>query len=72
MICPKCMVQMHQSGKVGGGRADDESYVTWELKKCPACGREVVEFYNATVIRDKEHLAEIMAHLLSEGAGSNQ
>lgn len=58
MICPKCLVQMHQSINipktldptfdfVGGGIAEDATYETWELKRCPTCGRLTVEFYGA-------------------------
>jgi hypothetical protein len=35
----------------GGGTSTDEEYTTWEIKVCPECGREVKEFYSATVIK---------------------
>lgn len=47
MLCNKCMVQMHQKDKIGGGTSEEIKYTTWELKECPACGRVVVEYYAA-------------------------
>lgn len=41
---------MVQKDKIGGGLAEDERYITWELKECTQCGRTVVEYYEARVI----------------------
>ena len=59
MLCPHCMVQMHQvigsGGKgVGGGESTDESYTTWELKECSVCFRIYKEFYSATLLSIEE------------------
>lgn len=53
MICNKCMVQMHQKDQIGGGRAEENEYTTWELKECPACGRSVIEYYAAIKVTDE-------------------
>lgn len=50
MICPNCLIQMVQKDRVGGGTAEDERYITWELKECLQCGRTVVEYYEARVL----------------------
>lgn len=50
MICPNCAVQMHQHKEIGGGVAKDELYQTWEIKKCPNCGRMVKELYQCEII----------------------
>jgi predicted RNA-binding Zn-ribbon protein involved in translation (DUF1610 family) len=50
MICPKCIVQMHQVEKTGGGVSGESLYVTWELKQCPSCGRYVKEYYSAKMM----------------------
>lgn len=52
MICPTCLIQMHQKGKEGGGESTDERYYTWEMKECPSCGRLVRESYIAEVVTD--------------------
>lgn len=62
MICPNCMVQMHQKPLptlpgltvqfAGGGTSDDSEYTTWTIQICPDCGREVKEFYSATVVKE--------------------
>jgi len=54
MICPKCLVQMHQVPMVGGGKSTDKVYTTWELKQCPACGRYTREYYSARVVSSDE------------------
>lgn len=46
------MVQMHQKETIGGGEALEDSYITWEVKVCPVCGRLTLEFYSAQVISD--------------------
>lgn len=55
MICPICMVQMHQliedGEPKGGGHNNEREYHTWELKICPDCGRVVKEEYRAKVVR---------------------
>lgn len=53
MICPKCLVQMHQKDGIGYGKSTDKKYVTWEIKECPHCGRLVKEFYSCKVIEPK-------------------
>jgi hypothetical protein len=60
MICPKCLVQMHQFEKMGGGESNDYLYKTWEVKECPVCLRKVMEVYSATVMSDAllKHVAE--------------
>lgn len=81
MICPKCMVQMHQKSvckhheskemsftdcrAIGGGSALDESYTTWELKQCPKCARLVVEHYTCFEVEDVV-TAEKLAKRLSQ------
>ena len=50
MICPKCLVQMHQKDRIGGGKSTDKIYCTWELKECPHCGRLVKEYYSCRVV----------------------
>lgn len=58
MICPICLVQMRQKfddvllKEVGGGIAEDERYITWEVKECKECGREVLEYYAALAVND--------------------
>lgn len=47
MVCPHCMIQMHQHSRVGGGYSGTDDYYTWELKKCPRCSRMYVEEYRA-------------------------
>lgn len=54
MICPTCVVQMTQHEQIGGGEANDREYTTWEVKKCPSCGRLVKESYSAEVLSDSE------------------
>lgn len=54
MICPHCMVQMHQHENQGGGIAEGNHYETWELKICPSCGRVYKEFYSATLVSEPE------------------
>lgn len=41
---------MVQKDKIGGGTAEDNRYITWELKECLQCGRTVIEYYEARVI----------------------
>lgn len=50
------MVQMHQKDKIGGGRADDSEYTTWEFKECPTCGRKVIEYYAAVVVTSSQEV----------------
>lgn len=50
MVCPSCMVQMHQKDQLGGGRSDDVIYETYEIKECPQCGRMVIEYYRCQKI----------------------
>ncbi len=50
MICPKCLVQMHQFKQIGGGKSTDKGYTTWEIKQCPQCGRLVKEYYSCKKI----------------------
>lgn len=52
MICPNCAIQMHQHKQIGGGIAKDEMYQTWEVKKCPNCGRLVRELYQCELITE--------------------
>lgn len=54
MICPNCSIQMHQYKLVGGGTAKDDFYQTWELKKCPNCGRMVRELYQVELVSQKK------------------
>lgn len=56
MICNRCLVQMHQQEKIGGGRADDQEYTTWEFKVCPSCGRKVIEYYAAVVVSNSQEV----------------
>lgn len=56
MICNKCLVQMHQKDKIGGGRAEEMEYTTWEFKECPTCGRKVVEYYAAVEVSSSEEI----------------
>lgn len=57
MICPNCMVQMHQefvgNTPIGGGEATDQKYTTWTVQVCPQCGRRVREYYEAKVLQRK-------------------
>lgn len=41
---------MHQHKEIGGGVARDEFYQTWEVKKCPNCGRMVKELYQVEMV----------------------
>lgn len=45
---------MQQLRNIGGGVAEDTRYETWEVKKCPSCGRLVKEFYSAEVINQNQ------------------
>lgn len=45
---------MHQYKLVGGGTAKDDFYQTWELKKCPNCGRMVRELYQVELVSQKK------------------
>lgn len=56
MLCNVCMVQMHQKDKIGGGRAEETEYTTWEFKECPACGRKVIEYYAAIEVTASEEV----------------
>lgn len=56
MICQSCAVQMHQKDKIGGGRAEENEYTTWEFKECPSCGRKIVEYYAAVLVTDAEEI----------------
>ncbi len=47
---------MHQKDKIGGGKAEENEYTTWEFKECPMCGRKVVEYYSAVVTSDREEV----------------
>lgn len=47
---------MHQKDKIGGGRADDSEYTTWEFKECPTCGRKVIEYYAAVVVTSSQEV----------------
>lgn len=55
---------MHQAREnkmpVGGGYNNDSSYLTWELKECPACGKLIVEYYAAIEVISAEE-AKIIA-----------
>ena len=51
MICPNCLVQMHQKDKEGGGISKDDYYETWMILICPECKKEVKEFYSVKVIK---------------------
>ena len=42
---------MHQKDKEGGGQSLDNYYESWMMLVCPVCGREVREFYSATVVK---------------------
>jgi len=53
MVCPICLVQMHQKDKIGGGRSEEDYYETWEVKECPSCGRLYEEYYRTRLISDK-------------------
>lgn len=73
MVCPSCMVQMHQKVAeyagddeqkpfpIGGGVSDENQYTTWELKECPSCKRQVTEFYSAILVPN-----EVVAQMLAE------
>lgn len=52
MVCPKCMVQMHQYKKKGAGSADVDYYDTAEVKECPQCKSQFVEAYVTFEIKD--------------------
>ena len=54
MMCPKCMVQMHQKNERGGGRAEEDYYETWTIQECPACGANYKEFYSAKRIEAED------------------
>lgn len=61
MICPECMVQMHQKRDEdgvpqGGGKAEDSNYETWEIKECPSCERLVKESYKCELIVRNEEI----------------
>ena len=58
MICPKCLIQMHQHNQEGGGVSEDEKYETWEIKICPSCGRKVKEYYSVTVVNENKNDVE--------------
>ena len=45
---------MHQLRQIGGGIAENGTYITWEVKKCPSCSRLVKETYECKVISEKE------------------
>lgn len=67
MLCPNCLVQMHQFGTIGGGTAEEDFYDTWELKECPTCGRIYKEYYSAELVDDVEELLSKPAHPRSVG-----
>lgn len=54
MICPKCMAQMHQKDKLGGGEAVEGLYTTWTIQECPSCGKLIKEYYEAKFISEKD------------------
>lgn len=67
MVCPKCMVQMHQAFQeekfddgtikrqpLGGGSAEEDSYKTWTIQKCPQCKKLIKESYSAIEVDDAE------------------
>ena len=37
---------------IGGGESTEERYITWELKECPACSRQVLEYYAAIPVEN--------------------
>lgn len=41
---------MHQKNNIGGGIAEDDKYITWELKECGTCKRNIIEYYEARLI----------------------
>lgn len=47
---------MHQKDKIGGGRAEEMEYTTWEFKECPVCGRKVIEYYSAVEVTNSEEV----------------
>lgn len=51
MLCPKCLIQMHQLNKLGGGKTSEKFYETWEIKECPGCLRKFIEYYSAAELK---------------------
>ena len=47
MLCPRCMIQMHQYRELGNGKSEEDYYETWTMQECPGCGRIYKEFYSA-------------------------
>lgn len=68
MICPNDKMQMHQKARIGDGEDTPTAYSTWDLKECPLCGRQVVEFYAAVVVTDSEQARIVGGMLVAEAA----
>lgn len=71
MICPKCLIQMHQKAEVdlrgriesvGGGESTEEKYSTWTIQECPGCHRLIRESYGAELITEEEFDAIVKKH----------
>jgi len=54
MICPDCLIQMHEKDRVGDGISLTDCYETWMILECPGCGRLVKEFYSCRVLTQKQ------------------
>lgn len=70
MICPKCMVQMHQAARVnenmqpefmGGGFSEVEDYMTWTVQECDNCGDLYVEMYRTFRLPDELRVEDLEA-----------
>jgi hypothetical protein len=43
---------MHQKGKQGGGKHEENFYETWEIKICPVCFLKVREYYLVEILSE--------------------
>lgn len=68
MLCPSCVIQMHQKARIGDGESNDVNHSTWELKECPVCGRQIVEFYAAVVVDNPEQARMVGGMLIARVA----